>query len=178
MSSYAALLRAVNVGGTGKLSMATLADLCRQAGFRHVQTYIASGNVVFTSPLPEPAVKAALEARLAALPGQPAKPIGVLIRTAKELTDVLAADPFPEAAGNQLMILFLDAPPPPDALIAVRHQRDEQLAAGTRELYIHYPSGQATTRLTLPVARGGTARNRNTVVKIAALAAALPTDHP
>ncbi|QWT19828.1 DUF1697 domain-containing protein [Bacillus sp. NP157] len=66
MPAFIALLRAVNVGGTGKLPMAELKAMCEAEGFLAVKTYIASGNVVFTSTLKEKAVKAALEARLAA----------------------------------------------------------------------------------------------------------------
>ncbi len=170
---YAALLRAVNVLGSGKLAMTDLAELCRDAGFHHVKTYIASGNVVFTSPLPASAVQTILASRLAALTG---KPMGVLVRTAAELHAVLAADPFPHAAGNQLLILFLDTPPPPDAVTTARHRTDEEIAPGTRELYIHYPHGQGQSRLVLAAAARGTARNRNTVAKLAALAASLPVD--
>jgi uncharacterized protein (DUF1697 family) len=47
MTTYIALLRAVNVGGTGKLPMAELKAMCIEMGFANVQTYIASGNVVF-----------------------------------------------------------------------------------------------------------------------------------
>ena len=47
MPTYIALLRAVNVGGTGKLPMAELKAMCEAAGFERVQTYIASGNAVF-----------------------------------------------------------------------------------------------------------------------------------
>ena len=143
MPAYAALLRSVNVGGTGKLAMPDLTRLCHQAGFHHAKTYIASGNVVFTSPLAEPAVKTALESRLAIHTGKPAH---VLLRTAAELAHVLAADPFPHAAGNQLLILFLDTPPPADVLTNLRHHTYEQLAPGTRELYLHYPHGQGQSR--------------------------------
>ena len=51
MTVYVALLRAVNVGGTGKLPMADLRAICVAAGFEGVRTYIASGNVVFSSDL-------------------------------------------------------------------------------------------------------------------------------
>ena len=61
MTAYVALLRAVNVGGTGKLAMTDLAAMCKDAGFRQVKTYIASGNVIFTSAKSETTVKAALE---------------------------------------------------------------------------------------------------------------------
>ncbi len=70
MMAYVALLRAVNVGGTGKLSMAELERMCVRAGFEDVRTYIASGNVVFGSKLPEAAVKSRLEAALSAYAGK------------------------------------------------------------------------------------------------------------
>ena len=46
MKTYVALLRAVNVGGTGKLPMSTLKQMCEEVGLKQVRTYIASGNVV------------------------------------------------------------------------------------------------------------------------------------
>ena len=60
MLVFVALLRAVNVGGTGKLPMSQLRAVCEAAGFEAVQTYVASGNVVFRSAKPERQVKAAL----------------------------------------------------------------------------------------------------------------------
>ncbi len=62
MPCFVALLRAVNVGGTGKLPMSGLTALCTRTGFGSVRTYVASGNVIFTTTLSEPRVKAALEA--------------------------------------------------------------------------------------------------------------------
>ena len=81
MAQYVALLRAVNVGGTGKLPMSDLKALCEKAGFGNVRTYITSGNVVFDSQAAEAQVKSTLEAALAAYAG---KPVGVLVRTASE----------------------------------------------------------------------------------------------
>lgn len=57
MTTYIALLRAVNVGGTGKLPMAKLKAMCLDAGFENVETYIASGNVVSTAGLARRAAK-------------------------------------------------------------------------------------------------------------------------
>src|SRR5437868_6737379 len=88
MAVYVALLRAVNVGGTGKLPMSDLKELCEKAGFRKVRTYIASGNVVFESRMTGARVKNALETALAAYAG---KPVGVLTRTAAEMAEVLAS---------------------------------------------------------------------------------------
>ncbi|QWG11229.1 DUF1697 domain-containing protein [Bradyrhizobium sediminis] len=66
MGAFVALLRAVNVGGTGKLPMSDLKDICEELGFGAVRTYIASGNVVFTFGKSEAAIKTALEKRLQA----------------------------------------------------------------------------------------------------------------
>ena len=70
MTRYVALLRAVNVGGTGKLPMADLKSICADAGFTRVETYIASGNVVFDAKGGAASVKSALEARLLAYFGE------------------------------------------------------------------------------------------------------------
>src|SRR5690348_4843585 len=113
MAKYVALLRAVNVGGTGKLPMADLKALCSDAGFADVETYIASGNVVFQSKVTPAKAKAVLEKRLHEYGG---KPVGVAIRTAAEMRAVLNANPFPKAAPNFTVVIFLDEPPPADAL--------------------------------------------------------------
>ncbi len=86
MTSFIALLRAVNVGGTGKLPMQELTKMCEAAGFHSVRTYIASGNVVFKSKLSETKVKEELGRRLLAYAG---KPVGVAVRTAAEMAEVL-----------------------------------------------------------------------------------------
>ena len=57
-----------------------------------------------------------------------------------------------------------------DALAAVRHQKDERIALGTRELYVHYGDGMGNSRLVIPAAKNGTARNLNSVAKLASLA--------
>ena len=66
MPAYIALLRAVNVGGTGKLPMAELKAMCAAEGFTKIKTYIASSNVVFAAKQSALKVKAALEKRLQA----------------------------------------------------------------------------------------------------------------
>src|ERR1700679_3013240 len=97
MTAFVALLRAVNVGGTGKIKMSDLKALCEEAGFIKVQTYIASSNVVFKAAMTEAEVAAALDGKLTAYAG---KSVGVLVRTAAEMAAVLAANPFPDAAPN------------------------------------------------------------------------------
>src|SRR5262249_11415141 len=150
MPSLVALLRAVNVGGTGKLPMSELKAMCEELGFDNVRTYIASGNVVFTSRKSEAAVKAALEKRLATYAG---KPVGVLVRTAEELAQVLADNPFPKLAPNRTMAVFLDRAPPADTLAGMRGQQDEKIRLGKREIYIHYGEGMAKSKLVIPAAK-------------------------
>jgi len=172
MPVYIALLRAVNVGGTGKLPMSDLKQICENAGFGAVTTYIASGNVVFTAKSSAAAVKKALESGLKDYAG---KPVGVLIRTPGEMKKVLADNPFSKAAPNRTVAIFLDKPPVKDALELATGRKSEELELGTREIYVHYGEGMADSKLKIPAAKEGTARNINTIQKLVELAAALPS---
>ena len=170
MPSYAALIRAVNVGGTGKLPMSELKAICVAEGFGSVQTYIASGNVVFSTNKSEAQIKAALEKRLEAFAG---KPVSVIVRTAKEMAEILAANPFPDARPNWTYVIFLDAPAPADTLEGLKHQKDEEVQLGKREIYVAYGEGMGHSKLRIPAAASGTGRNINTVAKLAELAASI-----
>ena len=167
MGSFVALLRAVNVGGTGKLPMSDLKAMCEELGFGAISTYIASGNVVFTSRKSEAAIKVALEKALEAYAG---KPVGVHVRNAAEMAKVLSDNPFPKAAPNRTMAVFLDHAPPADTLAGIRGRRDEEIKLGRREIYIHYGQGMGTSKLVIPAAKTGTARNMNTVATLARMA--------
>jgi len=160
----------VNVGGTGKLPMTELKSMCEAAGCKSVKTYIASGNVVFQSPKSEAQVKAALEKALAAYAG---KPVGVMVRTAAEMAAVLEKNPFKKMPGNRVVAFFLDAALAGDALNNLANQTSEELQLGVREIYGYYPDGMGTSKLRIPAAKTGTARNMNTVAKLAEMAAAL-----
>ena len=150
MTAFIALLRAVNVGGTGKLPMSDLKATCEKAGFGNVRTYIASGNVVFDSPETEARVKATMEAALAAYAG---KPVGVLVRTASELAEVLANNPFPDALPNRTVVIFLDEPPMSDSLERITGKNGEEVGLGKREFYVHYGDGMANSKLKIPAAK-------------------------
>ena len=170
MAAFVALLRAVNVGGTGKLPMTELKAMCEELGFDAVRTYIASGNVVFTSRKSESAVKAALEKRLHAYAGAP---VGVLVRSAAEMAEVLADNPFAKKAPNRTVAIFLDKAPPADTLSGIRGQKNEEVKLGRREIYVHYGDGMGTSKLAIPAAKTGTARNMNTIATLAKMAAEL-----
>ena len=171
MTAYVALLRAVNVGGTGKLPMTELVAMCEQAGFEKVKTYIASGNVVFTSGKGEAAVKAALEKAMHAYAG---KSVGVMVRTAAEMAAVAKANPFAKAPGNRVVAVFLDDKPPANTADGAKHVDGEEIALGKREIYVRYTDqGMGQSKLVIPAAKAGTGRNMNTVAKLAEMAGAL-----
>ena len=167
VKGWAALLRAVNVGGTGKLPMAELKALCEGLGLERVQTYIASGNVVFASALGEAQLRGAIETALLAAYG---RPLGVMVRSAGELGEVVAHNPWPNRPGNSVVAIFVDGPL---SLGGITGQRGETIELGCRHIYVDYHDGMADTRLRIPAAKLGTARNMNTVAKLAAMTAAL-----
>ncbi|GAB2468678.1 DUF1697 domain-containing protein [Xylanimonas ulmi] len=170
MSTHIALLRAVNVGGTGKLPMADLRRLAQDVGFTGVETYIASGNLLLESDDEEATVGRRLERALGAYAG---RPVGVLVRSPGELRRVLDANPFDEAPGNRVAVVFLPGAAPSDALDTVSRADDgEVVHLGERVLYVHYPNGMGRSRLRVPAAAQGTARNVNTVARLVALAEA------
>src|SRR5262249_24478552 len=119
---------------------------------------------VFESKAASAKVKAELEARLHEYAG---KPIGVVVRTAAEMRAVIKANPFPDAEGKYTYAIFLDHTPPRDALDHVTDQSHEKMSLGEREIFVHYPSGMGRSKLKIPAAKTGTARNMNTVAKLA-----------
>jgi uncharacterized protein (DUF1697 family) len=171
MANYIALLRAVNVGGTGKLPMADLKALCTELNFGRVETYIASGNVVFECDMPPARVQAQLEKRLLAYTG---KTVGVFVRTASEMRTVLNRNPFSDKEPNLTYSFFLNEKPPSDVLDDVRSRDGEELHLGRREIYVYYPKGMGKSKLRIPAAKLGTARNLNTVAKLVEMSSREP----
>lgn len=177
MTTYVALLCAVNVGGTGKLPMAELRALLEGLGYKNVETYIQSGNAVFDAKGTAAAVTRAVTAALAQHIGAP---VGVMLRTHEELGRVIAENPFAaEAAadGARVHVGFLGGVAAKGGaaqldLIGSKYpaRRDRYHLAGDT-LYLHLPDGAAETKFTVKAlerALGvpGTARNWNTVVKL------------
>ncbi|WP_265570244.1 DUF1697 domain-containing protein [Sphingomicrobium nitratireducens] len=165
MTKTVILLRAINAGVP--LKMDALRAIASDCGYANPRTYIASGNLLIDTDEDEAAIRANLGAALERHVGAP---VGLLVRTADELDAVLAADPFPDAPGNRAMVLFLDSPPTRADIDAAKHRTNEEIALGARHLYLHFPEGQGTSRLSLPLWKIGTARNVNTVTKLATMA--------
>ena len=167
MTAYVALLRAVNVGGR-KLVMRDLQAIAGALGLANARTYIASGNLLFTSGLAEAQVKTMLEGRLAQHMGAA---VPVMVRTAGELERVVRNNPFAADPGNRVAVIFLDEAPPANTIEAARNVDDERIHLGKREVYVAYgEQGMGQSRLRIPAAQAGTARNMNTVARLAELA--------
>jgi uncharacterized protein (DUF1697 family) len=171
MVTYVILLRAINVGGTGKLSMADLKRMCIESGLEVIGTYIQSGNVVLQSSETAEQVKSKLERRLLDETG---KAVHSFIRTAAEMRGVLRANPFPKENPKLTYAFFFDEKPLRAALTTIRHQTDEEIRTGKREIYVYYPSGMGQSKLVIPAAAAATARNMNTVAKLVELSSKAP----
>lgn len=171
MGARVALLRAVNVGGTGALPMAELRGMGASCGLSDVRTYIASGNLLFTSDAAEAEIKRRLEEALLRYAG---KPIDVFVRSQAELESIVATNPFPDAQGSRHMVYFQDVSPAEDLIARCRDIGGERLALGPRELHVDYGEGIRTTRLKIPATEPRTARNMNTVRKLATLLQSAP----
>ncbi len=175
-TAQAALLRGVNMGGHKAVAMADLRAWAEKLGLRDVRTLLQSGNLVFRGgTLKGAALESKLEA--AAIRGL-ALETTFHVRTADELEAIVAHNPFPDAAKRdpaRLVVVFLKAAPAAaavGALVAANPGR-EQLEANGRHLYVVYPDGQGTSKLPALIDRllkaRGTARNWNTVLKLAAM---------
>ena len=148
--------------------MAELKSIAEELGFESPRTFIASGNLLFTSDKSEAHVQRALEQALEKHMG---KPVGIVVRTAKEMAAVAAANPFKDSPPNRVLVTFLADKPPKDALDHVRGRQDERIALGKREIYIDYVErGVGRSKLRIPAAATGTARNMNSVAKLAEMA--------
>jgi uncharacterized protein (DUF1697 family) len=171
MQTFIALLRGINVGGTGILPMKELVALCGDLGFVGARTYIQSGNAIFRSRLLEEAVRKKLESALVDKMG---KKIDVMVRTPAELRSVLKENPFPDREPAKVAVAFLAGPPPQEALRKLVTPGNEQVRAGKREIYVYYPDGMGRSKLKLPLGGAATTvRNVNTVGKLAELAEGL-----
>lgn len=168
MTSYVALLRGVNLVGKSTLKMADLKAIAKELGLEAARTFIASGNLLFNSGQAEEPLRRKLEARLEQ---HMAMAVRVMLRSAEEMETAAGANPFGEVPGNNVQVFFLNEQPPPDLLDTLRNRDDERVAAGAREVYVAYGErGIGRSRLRIPAAEGGTARNMNTVIKLAELA--------
>jgi uncharacterized protein (DUF1697 family) len=180
MAVHLALLRAVNVGGRQPILMAELRDLLLSLGFVGVRSLLQSGNLVFRS---DARTGTDLEGFLEQ---EAAKRLDLhtdfMVRTEEEWKLIVADNPFPEEAKRDpghLVVMFLKRTPSAKEVEALQAAITGPEIVGTkgREAYIVYPSGIGRSRLTNTFVEKkfdtkGTARNWNTVLKLATLVGA------
>ena len=168
MTAYVALVRGVNVAGTGKLPKDELKAMGEACGFEKVRTFINSGNLLFTSDLAERTVKQRVEEKLSSFFG---RPVPVFVRSAKEIAESEKRNPFDDDKPSRVMAHFIDEQPSQAMLDDARDVQGERLALGPRLIYVSYGEGIGKSKLKLPAVKQGTARNMNSVGKIAELLA-------
>lgn len=178
MTTWIALLRAVNVGGRNMVSMPRLREVLAADGFGDVRTYVQSGNVVARSAQRS---AAAVEKRIGAvIEREFGLTVPVVVRSPAELAAAIEANPFPEAAVQRpklLHVTFL-AGDPDAAGVASIHRDDltrEVCRVEGRQLYLDYVDGVHGSKLTPAyfarrLGVEGTARNWRTALAVAELA--------
>ncbi|MFD8073073.1 DUF1697 domain-containing protein [Streptomyces sp. NPDC059718] len=179
MTGYVALLRGINVGATTRLPMQDLRQLLEEIGGARVRTHLQSGNALFEHEQADPGKLAdALEAAIAgAFDG---RKVPCVVREAAALAGVVERNPFDMTGVDpaRFLVTFLSGPVDPDRIAGLDPAdfAPDDFRPGEREIYVHCPGGVQKTRLShaLWEKRLGltaTARNWNTVTRLAAMAA-------
>ncbi len=181
MTVFISLLRGINVGGNNMVKMETLRELYAELKLRDAASYVQSGNVVFRSAAKDSVrlgqqIEDGIERTFGHRPR-------VVLRTAAELRDVVARNPFAARSGiepNRLLVTFLAGQPSDEVRAKVEALRTppEEMYIDGREIYTYFPNGISKTKLSLPAVERalkipGTGRNWNTVTKLVAMAGAL-----
>ncbi|SRR6266702_8163259 len=178
------MLRGVNVGGHNKIKMDALKVLCSSLKLKDPQTYVQSGNVIFKTEEKDLAkltkrLQDALERKFGFRPD-------VMLRTASELRNVIARNPFAKRNGiepGRLLVTFLAADPGKEArekALALKTDPEELHIIG-REAYTYFPNGMAHpkipwTTIERTLKSSGTGRNWNSVTKMLEIAEKLEAD--
>jgi uncharacterized protein (DUF1697 family) len=177
MAVHIAFLRGINVGGHNLVSMSELRAFMEALGFAGTKSLLQSGNLVFkggrgSGPKLEAMLEAEAEKRLG-------MSITFLVRSAEEWETIIARNPFPREAANDpghFLVMLLKHAPKSEAMSALENAivGPEVVRADGRHLYLVYPAGVGTSKLTntlieRKLGSPGTARNWNTVLKLAAM---------
>jgi uncharacterized protein (DUF1697 family) len=177
MNRFIILLRAVNVGGTAKLVMEDLRNALASVGFDNVQSYIASGNLIVDTTMDAETTRIESDAILNSkfnISGERS-----LVRDVTAFERIIKTNPYRDTAQfrpEKLHVHFLSAPPQDSAETNLTsYKGPERLRLDGQQLYVDYVNGAGTSALTgrfLETALGtsGTARNWNTVLKLAEMA--------
>jgi uncharacterized protein (DUF1697 family) len=172
-----ALLRGINLGGNRVIPMARLREVAQGLGWTDVATHLQSGNLLFRADGADAEVATALSD---ALVGEFGVAVDVVIRTGRQLRELLDAHPFADGDPSRAVIACCDRDvgelaPRRLADLASGRERVQVAATGT-DIYADFPDGQAASRLAAGLVASlrpatGTARNLRTMGKLAELLA-------
>ena len=181
MATHVALLRGINVGGRNRVAMADLRRLLAEQGYRDVATYIQSGNIVFTPQRRSTPATLARNLHDAIADGLGVSPV-VMVRTAAELDEIVAANPYPQEADRKHVHAIIQQEPigraQAEAMTRVLRECQD---AGTPDhltvigstCYLHTPGGLGRSKLAERLARANaagqdraTARNWATMLRL------------
>ncbi|WP_430788039.1 DUF1697 domain-containing protein [Virgibacillus flavescens] len=174
MTTYIALLRAINLGKYNKVKMADLRSLLESLGLENVQTYIQSGNVIFDSTLNNEQLQKKLEEKMEAKFGFP---IPVMLRTVSEFEEIVQKCPYESAKlleGESVHVAFLSGLPLQEkinALTSYTNEVDEYQIKGT-EIYIYFRQNLHKSKLPAQLKKldvSATLRNWKTVMKLVSM---------
>jgi uncharacterized protein (DUF1697 family) len=178
MPVHIALLRGINVGGNKKIAMAELRHLLGKLGFGNARSLLNSGNIIFEtdrfagSEL-EHVLEEETEKRFHVS-------IVYVVRTVKEWDRIIVRNPFTNEAerdpGHLLVMCLKERAKPNNVnILESAIVGPESVRADGNQLYLTYPAGIGVSKLTnvlieKKLGTQGTARNWNTVLKLAELA--------
>ena len=156
--------------------MPALREIVESLGHRDVETYLQSGNVVFT---PGKAVRSDLAPAIeAAIEDATGLEVPVLIRTGRQLADVVSANPYTVDDPTRIVVAFLGEAVEPSRLglgDLASYAPDDLTQIGC-ELFISVPNGQGRSKLMEALTKRRmptvvTVRNWRTVVALADMTA-------
>lgn len=170
MPRYIALLRGINLGGH-TVKMDRLKQLFEALSLKNVETFIASGNVIFETASTNPAV---LERKIAVhLERSLGFPAAAFLRTDQELARVLEHEALDDFGARSVYIGFLFDKPPKEshARLLAHNSKNDQFHVNGREVYWvcrTHMSASPFFRIGLEKALGvrATVRNATTVAKL------------
>jgi uncharacterized protein (DUF1697 family) len=167
---HAALLRGINLGKHNRIPMPELREHLGAEGYGDVRTIVASGNVILEATGVKPAqLEKDLQKTIA--DGFDVD-TPVIVRTARQIASLVKKNPFPDAGGKDLHVLFLAERCPADARKALEAMdlEPEAFEIAGRDLYCFYGTGYQNSKLAKALdkhlGRRGTDRNWNTVLKL------------
>ena len=149
MAAYVAMLRGVNVSGHSTIKMEALRGLCQGLGFRNVDTYVQSGNIVFQTLLESPA---AISKRIGETLLQSfGFNTPVIVRTSKEMRNVIVNNPFlkeKDIDSTKLHVTFLSETAQKGSAkeLEILATSPDRFYPASHEIYLYCPGGYGRTK--------------------------------